>query len=239
MDVLDRIAEPARDLLGRVDAVLTEVGVPADPELRTLLTRLAGLPGAVAESVLALRPGALVEVGVALRDAAAGYDLAVASLSPAVAGSSWEGAGAAAFAARWRALAAHLGSGTDPDTMAGRLSALASYLDEVTDWMVDTRDSLAAALVTALGSAEALRLRQESGPTAGLGDGSFGPAGTPGSATAAARIGRLVLATVDASVRSGEALADRWASRLAGLAYRAEVAPETGGFAPNELRVGL
>jgi hypothetical protein len=225
MDPLDRVAAPGRDLLTRVDAVLTAGGAPADHAIWPLMRRLGALPGDVLEAFCALRPAPLLAAGTALRQRAEGYCEERADLSAAVAATLWEGDAATEFGGRWRVLGEHLGDHAAPEaaSLAGRLAATGSYVDDVAEWVRVARLDLAHTVAGALGSAEAVRLR---------GAGSDGAA-----VPAAATIGALVLATGNRQVDAAEAVADRWAGRLADLPFRP--ASEPAGRSGVPTRVAL
>jgi siderophore synthetase component len=103
------------------------------------------------------------------------------------------------------------------------LAATASYAADVAAWMRAGRRDLAHEVAAALGSMEAVRVR--GGPQ---------PAGAQGldaaTVTAAAAIGASVLAVADRQAAAAEAVAERWAARLADLPFRppAQAATSTG-----------
>src|SRR5262249_55167890 len=113
---------------------------------------------------------------------------------------AWRGPAAEAYATAWTGLASHLSGG--PDTLTGRLTDTASYLDEVAAWLARARRALAGTVAECLGRAQALALRAS-------GDG-----------VAAATIGAHVLVTAAEILGDGRALADRWSGRLGELTYR-------------------
>lgn len=206
MDILDRVAEPGRDLLARVDSVLAAAGAPADHPLWPLLRTVGALPGDVLDAYLALRPGELADAEVRLRARAEACAGERDDLAAAVSATGWTGAAATAFAGRWAVLGEHLGG----PGIAGRLSATASYLDEVAGWMRAARADLAHEVAAALGSAEAVQVRVT-------------PAGGPGPATgatrAAAEIAVRVLSVAERQSGVAEQVAGRWAGPLAELAF--------------------
>ena len=127
----------------------------------------------------------------------------------AVADRPWEGAGADAFNAVWRTLGQHIGDSADPGdpTLAGRLGALASYLDGVATWAATLRGRLAMAVAATLTSAEAVVLKSA-------------PSDSPAAASAAAAVGVKVLGPVADAVRAGRDLHDAWSPSLTELTYR-------------------
>jgi hypothetical protein len=221
MDTLSWVAEPGRELLARVDTVLAAAGAPADHPIWPLLRRVGALPGDVLDAFCALAPERLVAAGEAVRVRAETYTEERADLAAAVAGTEWTGAAASAFEQRWTALGEHLGGTASPEapSLAGRLAATASYVDDVAAWMRAARRDLAHEVATALGSQEAVRLRESDG-------------------AAAATIGVAVLAVADRQADAAEEVAQRWVGRLSELPFRAPV-QGPGGRAGEPSRVPL
>ncbi len=244
MDLLDRIYPVARDLLDRIDATLIASGTPADHPILPLLRRVGALPGDVAAQLAAGPADPLVEAGEAVRRQAEGYETGQASVPMPAA---WRGPAAESFAARWSTVSGYLAG--DSASMAGRLGATASYLDDVAAWLVRGRRALAGALAECLGSAEAVALRgaaglgvahsasAASGPNGGAtggpaGSAFGGPAATPRDAVrAAADLGAHVLAGAAEILDDGQHVLDLWAGRLDELPFPASppVAVSTGG----------
>jgi len=236
MDTLAWVAEPGRDLLARVDAVLAHAGAPADHPVWPLLRRVGALPGDVLEAFCALAPDGLTAAAERVRVRADTYAEERADLSAAVAATDWTGTSASAFGQRWAALSEHLGGTAAPDapSLSGRLAATASYVDDVAAWMRAARQDLAHEVATALGSREAVRLRLGAGP----GSEAAG-ASAPAGAGAAAAIGVAVLAVADRQAGAAEEVAERWAGRLAELRFRPAERVEQGGRAGEGSRVPL
>src|SRR5690349_23674276 len=109
MDALDVVLGPGRDLLGRVDATLTAAGAPAGSHLWELLRRTGALPGEALEFVAGLDPAPMEAAAEELRDRAAQFTHERSAVERVAAERPWEGSGADAFAAVWRALADHIG----------------------------------------------------------------------------------------------------------------------------------
>jgi hypothetical protein len=229
MDTLASVAAPGRDLLARVDAVLAASGAPADHPIWPLLRRVGVLPGDVLEAFCALVPESLAAAGERVRVRAETYAEERADLAAAVAATDWTGSSASAFEQRWAALGEHLGGSAAPDapSLAGRLAATASYVDDVAAWMRSARGDLAHEVATALGSQEAVRLR-----VADPGGGGTAVAG------AAATIGVAVLAVAERQAGAAEEVAERWAGRLAELPFRPPI-PGTDARAGGSTRVPL
>jgi uncharacterized protein YukE len=198
MDALDRVLEPGRDLLTRVDAALAEGGAPAESAIWALLTHVGALPGAALRFAAGLDVSALTATAAELRARAAVFADSAATSDAAVATSGWEGPAAEAFGARWRALSGHA------HDLAGRLRATASYVDGVGGWAGDLRAAVAGALVTAMTSREAIEVR--------IG-------GPRERSRAAAAIGAVVLAPVADALRAGHDLHDAWGPRLGELPF--------------------
>jgi hypothetical protein len=224
MDVLDRVTEAGRDLLGRVDDALSAGGAPTDHTIWPLLRHMGALPGDIFEGFCALRPAPVQTAALDLHRRAEGYSDERAELDATAAAVHWSGDAGAEFGARWQALGGYLGAQPVPseESMAGRLAATASYADEVARWMGDARTAMAHTVAEALGSMEAVRLRT---------------GGAAGAEVAAATIGALVLETARAQFDAVESVADRWAPLLGDLQFRpgAEPVGRTGA----ETRVSL
>ncbi|MFC7549048.1 hypothetical protein [Plantactinospora sp. GCM10030261] len=199
MDVLDRVAGPGGDLLGRVDDLLTTLGAPEDHRIWPMLRRVGALPGAAAGWVAELRPATLSAAGQAVRAPLPTYEDVAASLLTDV---DWAGAAADAARDRRVALAERLTGG--PETLTGRLDGTARYAEELTDWARRARGGLGRTVVEALGSAEAVTVL--TGETTG---------GEPNAALAAAEIGARVLACVADVLDGGVELLRRFGSELA------------------------
>ncbi|OLE26296.1 MAG: hypothetical protein AUG44_13420 [Actinobacteria bacterium 13_1_20CM_3_71_11] len=214
MDLLDRVYPVAAPLLDRVDASLAASGAPADHPIWPLLRRLGSLPGELVVHLAGVSRDGLTGASDALRRYAGGYRQRADEVPMPAA---WRGPAAEAYGATWSGLAGQLAGG--PDTLTGRLEDTASYLDDVTAWLGRTRRALAGTVAECLGSAEALALKASSDPVA------------------AATIGAHILAVAAEALDDGRALHDRWAGRLAELAYR-PVDPAPAGTTSAQLRLG-
>jgi hypothetical protein len=226
MDLLDRVYPVARELLDRVDATLLAGGAPADHPIWPLLRRLRALPGEVVAHLAGVAPDGLTAPGDAMRQQATGYQHRADEVPMPAA---WRGPAADAYAAAWSGLSAHL-AGSGPDTLAGRLTSTADYLDDVSGWLGRSRRALAGTVAECLGSAEAVTLRSlpTVAPVAadltaawfaagGAGSGATSPSA---AARAAATIGAHLLQTAADLVDDGHSVHDRWAGRLGELTYR-------------------
>jgi hypothetical protein len=219
VDVLDRLAEAAADLLTRVDLAIEEGGAAPDHPVWPLVRRLRALPGDAVVAVAALRPEALAEAGSVLRPLADAY---AETGRTAARGVGWTGAAADRFTATAAALATHLSGGDCPTApgLAGRAHATARFAEALAGWMTETRDTVAHRVATALSSAEAVTLR----------------AAEPGSARAAAAaadIGALILGAVAEAYDAAEELSASWTDRLAEEPYRSPAGdgpPHAGGL---------
>jgi len=200
-DVLDRLAGPAGELLARVDDILVARGLPAGHPIVDLLRRLGALPADAAHAISAQRSAPLRAAGSELRRHADGYGALHAD-------TDWQGTAAERFAAQRSAVAAHLAGSAE------RIRDTADYLDDVADWIDRSRRDLAAVLADALGSIEAVRLREADGD-------------------AAATIGARVLGAVHDAHEAGRDLARRWAGRLDEIPLRS---PEAATAATDQFR---
>jgi len=227
MDALDVVLDPGRDLLAQVDASLTAAGAPAGSRLWELLGRVGALPGDALEFAAGLDPGPMRAAADDLRDRAVEFTDQRSAVDRVAADRPWEGSGADAFSAVWRALADHIGDTVDAGepTLTGRLTALASYADGVATWAATLRGRVAMAVADALASAEAVVLRTA-------------PTDSTAAADAAAAVGVKVLGPLADAVRSGRDLHDAWTPHLAELAYRGAVSPGPRGL-PTTTRVDL
>lgn len=231
MDALDRVATAGRDLLRRVDAALKATGAPAGDPLWPLLRSVGALPGDAFEFALGLDPEPLLAAAAELRVNAERYAERQTELAEHLGDRAWQGSGAEAFAAVWRALGAHIGDAraADEPSLTGRLLAVASYLDSVAAWASELRIEVALAVMAGLGSAEAVALRSGAPLTVGnLFDNVAGPA----VAQAASTIGARVLGVVADRLRAGHDLHDEWAPWLAELPYRSPADTGGAGFSP-------
>ncbi|MGW0432372.1 hypothetical protein ACWDV4_07480 [Micromonospora sp. NPDC003197] len=217
MDLLDQLAEPAADLLARVDRTLTLGGVPAGHSIEPLLRRLRALPGAAAGAIIALQPASLAAAGQTLRELTRAYDGTRAGLDAI---DAWQGSAADTFDIQRAALADHLAGGAE--SLLGRLTATADHADAVVEWATRSRIELAGTLVAALGSAEAVTL------VTGTGRASPG-VGDPSGVRAAAAVGSRVLSTVADAYDQAEMLLHRWPPRLSEVTYRPPL-DGVGGF---------
>jgi hypothetical protein len=206
MDQLDALAEPAADLLRRVDDALHAHGAPTEHPLWPLLRRLGALTLPSVEAIASLRPAPLLAAGASLRQVAREYADARAAIGTP---RDWEGAGAQAFE-RYRAgLADHLAGGSG--SLAGHLQATADYTAALDAWIASSRAGLASVLAASLASAEAV--------TVVAADPTVSPDRQLEVATAAAEIAARVLTVVADVVDDGESLHAEWTDRLAGIGY--------------------
>jgi hypothetical protein len=159
MDALERLSSVGADLLARVDAALAAGGAPADDPIWPLLRQVGALPADVLDFGLRLDHIALRSAATELRAVADRFARQPARLAADIGRSAWEGTGAEAFAAVWESLSEHIGEGTDPATVTGRLLATASYVDDLAGWAADLRHELAEAIARVATSAEAVTLR--------------------------------------------------------------------------------
>ncbi|WP_433315920.1 hypothetical protein [Micromonospora chersina] len=216
MDALDRLAEPALDLLARVDALLA-AGAPEGHPLWPLLRRMQVLPGAAVREFLDLHPAPLTGAGHAVRRLVRGYDDTCAMLTDPVA---WSGAAATAYDEARAALLRHLDEG--PESLVGRLESTAGYADALADWVEGSRLALARALAEVLRSAEAVTVHAATRP--GVDAGRAG-------ALAAAEIATRVLGVLGVAYDGAETLLRQWAPSLAETTWRdrATTTPRYGG----------
>ncbi|UWP83420.1 hypothetical protein Dfulv_03760 [Dactylosporangium fulvum] len=184
MDALERLSGVGGDLLRHVDAALVEGGAPADDQIWPLLRRVGALPGDALDFALRLDAPALRIAAGELRAIADRFAHERDRLTADVGRSAWEGTGAEAFAAVWRSLSVHIGPGTDPATICGRLLATASYVDGLVDWAVHLRGEMAEAVARAVSSAEAVTLRAAAGAAFAGGAGFAGGGFAAGAAVA-------------------------------------------------------
>jgi hypothetical protein len=201
-------------LLERVDTVLMAGGAPAIDPLWLLLRQTRALPGDVVAHLVAVTPQTLVDRSLFLREQGLVYETAVDQVPLP---GTWRGAAAERFIAAWSSLVAHL-VGEPTTSVAGRLRGLGSYLDDVAEWLVDSRARLASTLADCLTCAEAVVLGaiSASGPAA---------AAAPERVRAASAIGGHVLQVAADIVADGHTIGQRWADITAELRYQPDSLP--------------
>ncbi|MEU9510447.1 hypothetical protein AB0D32_29680 [Micromonospora sp. NPDC048170] len=215
MDALDRLAEPALDLLRRVDTLLA-AGAPEGHRVWPLLRRMQVLPGEAVRSFLDLHPAPLATAGHTARRLTRGYDDVCAALTDPV---LWSGPAASSYGQARAALLRHLDEG--PESLVGRLESTAGYADALADWVEGSRLTLARALAAVLRSAEAVTVVAATSMPSGGPEhrGTAGPAGTE-----AAEIAARVLAVLGVAYDGAETLLRQWAPSLAESRWRAPAA---------------
>jgi hypothetical protein len=233
MDALTRLEPVARPLLRQVDEALATLGAPAEHQVWRLLRQVGATPGD-AVTIFADLTGADASVGSLRVAAGALREQADAYLAATIPASvPWAGGAGEAYAARAAALGSHL-HGDGPthghregpfdgrDSMAGRLAATASYVDEVADWQARSRYRIARVLADVLSSAQAVSLRAATGLGAAPGPSA--------EVLAAADIGAHVLVAAADALDEGRDLHRAWDERLAELPYRGPVDAGPGRF---------
>lgn len=192
-DLLDRVAIPGLDLLGRVDAALAAAGAPAGDPVWPLLREVGALPGDLLAHLLDAVPEPVETATEAVRRAARDIDRA-ADAVPGVAG--WTGHAADGYAARWSATMSRL------DRITARLDSNADYATEVAEWIRGTRRRVAGAVAECLASRDAATVRLATGTA----DAETG--------RAAAAIAAHILGAAADAIAEAYALRQRWAGRL-------------------------
>jgi hypothetical protein len=223
MDALARIEPVARPLLRDVDTALAALGAPAEHSIWALLRRSGATPADAVAHFAGVDASPLRSAAAALREQVTVYQLtSVAAQVP------WRGSTGDVYAAQASALNEHLRGDRD-ESMAARLDATASYVEELAAWVDQSRRELAAALADVITSAQAVTLGRSGpapAPASALAASAPAPASTdlrPDAVLAAADIGAYVLAAVAEAVDHGHALNSRWGSRLSELQFRAPV----------------
>jgi hypothetical protein len=212
MDALARLEPVAHDLMRRVDGSLVTLGAPPEHAVWPLLRRLGATPADAVAFFVGVDEGSLRAAAASLRDRAEAYEAAEVPIAP-----PWRGAAGEAFGAYAADLRGHLagGPGRGEDSMAARLRATATCMDDVADWCRRSRDGLARTLAEILASAQAVTV--QSHPD--LAD--LAAVRVPVTAVAAAAdIGARVLTAAAEAVAEGEALDRRWRPGLPELAFR-------------------
>jgi hypothetical protein len=211
MDALARLYPLAGALLRDVDEALATLGAPATHPVWRLLASVGATPADVAGVVADLDPSRQRAAATALRGHAEAYVNASIPSDP-----PWEGETSQRYAVVAAAIRDHLSG--EPDSMAGRLRALASYVDNVADWQQSLRDAVARCLAQALTSSQAVTLR-------GRGTRAADPSGLTAAVVAAADIGAAVLDVAREAAAAGQQLV-RGAAGLDELGYRAPALPD-------------
>lgn len=219
MDALARLLPVARPLLRDVDATLQARGVPGEHPVAGLLGTVGTATLHLLESVADLEPARLRDAGAVLRLQARTYG---GSSLPTE--GSWAGATAHHYAVAVAAFDEHL-AGDGPSSMAARLRATASYVEDLARWQQDLRDDMAQQLARVLTSAEAVVLRVPRTGDAGA---------LTASAAAAAEIATTLLrVAVQAADRARELV--RAAGALDEAPYLPPSAPLAGHSGPISL----
>ncbi|WP_127500098.1 hypothetical protein [Actinoplanes solisilvae] len=190
MDRLDQVLDAAIPLLRRAESVLDEAGAPSGHPVWEELRRVRLLPADAAHAVAGLRPSALAE---AVPDLRAGARVCAGAASTLPPPGEWEGEAAEAYDDLRRRAVTHLSG--DGDGLDERFEATADLAAALHDWMVSTRDNLAAVLAGVLTSAEAVTLGAPA---------SFPP--RPAEIRAAADLAAYVLSAVAADYSEAEEL---------------------------------
>src|SRR5262249_34315819 len=137
-----------------VDEALATLGAPPSHPVWRLLGRVGATPGDIVGVVADLEPDRQRAAAVALRQQADAYVNASVPTDP-----PWEGRTSQRYALTAVAVRDHLGTG--PESMAGRLRDLASYVDSVADWQQTARDAVARILAQVITSGQAVTLRAQ------------------------------------------------------------------------------
>jgi hypothetical protein len=164
MAALAQLVSVAAPLLRDVDAALATLGAPPTHPVWRALGSVGVMPGEMVGFVADLEPARLREAGEALRAQAAAYEQAEVPTD-----ADWESNTARYFAESSAAIRAHLAG--EPASLAGRLRALASYVDSLAEWQQALRDELARVLARAMTSSQAATVRlhmSRAADTAGL-----------------------------------------------------------------------
>jgi hypothetical protein len=217
MDALARLEPVAHDLLRRVDGSLVTLGAPPEHPVWPLLRRLGATPADALAFFAGVDEGPVRATAASLRDRAEAYEAAeVPTAEP------WRGTAGETFGAYAADLRGHLagGSGRGEESMAARLRATATCVDDIADWCRRSREGLARALADILVSAQAVTVRSHP-DLVGLAAVRVPVA----AVTAAADIGARVLAAAAEAVADGEALDRRWQPGLQELAFRPTAVP--------------
>ena len=193
-DGLARVWIHASVLLRAVDADLAGRGAPPDHPVWDRLRHTGALPGDAVEHFLWLDPQTVRDTHHLLIDEAESMQDAVRQ----VRGTSWRGAGADAYVARWARLV-DFAEGAN-----ARMTDTAQFLAEAAAWLQDSRDQLAMELAFGLGSREAVSIRM----------------GLPISGTASADLAERILAVVAGCLDAGWRLRERWVERVAEVPWR-------------------
>src|SRR5262249_19880900 len=134
---------------------LTAHGAPDGHPVWSQLRRLHVTPADAVAYFADTDPEPLRAAGAKVRAQAEGY--ARVNVPATV---SWQGTVGELYAGQAEALRTQLGEPADPqaESLAGRLAATASYVEEVADWMAESRGRVAMALAEVLTSTEAVTL---------------------------------------------------------------------------------
>jgi hypothetical protein len=221
MDALARLYPVAAALLRDVDEALGTLGAPPSHPVWRLLASVGATPADVAGFVADLEPSRQRAAATALRAHADSYVNASIPTQP-----PWEGEASQRYAVVAAAIRDHVSG--EPDSMTGRLRALASYVDNVADWQQALRDAIARCLAQAMTSSQAVTLR-------GRGTRPADPSGLSAAVIAAADIGAAVLDVARDAAAAGQRLVGG-AAGLDELPYRAPALPDPVSY-PGPIRL--
>jgi len=226
MDALARLEPVARPLLHDVDKLLANLGAPPEHRVWSLLRHVGATPAEAVAFFGDIEPDHFWALASALRTQAEAYLAAVVPASV-----PWQGAAGEAYAAEASAVLGHLSGGSGSgETMAARIEATASYVDDVADWFERSRWCLARALAEILNSAQAVAVRSCPALAGGVeelarhrGGASGGGSSRVAAVSAAADIGAGVLQLAAECLARGRDLLQH-GPRLVDLPFVAPVA---------------
>lgn len=209
MDALERLFRVATGLLGQVDRTLLQQGAPAGHPVWALLREVGALPGEAIEALVDWRADSWLELRAGLAVEHDRYEETLEQLRRPV---TWEGYAGDAARARHGALTRAI------EEAADRLSRTDRHLAEQEEWLSNSRDTVARALATVMGSTDAVTLvTGMDGSTAMVTGGAVGLDATV-AARSAAEIGVALLTALADCWREAQALERRWSGEFAELA---------------------
>ncbi|WP_432984910.1 hypothetical protein [Dactylosporangium sp. CA-233914] len=227
IDALDRLAGVGEDLFRRVGDIVGRGGMPLGGEALELVRRVGGMPVDVLEYALRLDVEGLRNAAGELRGVGSRFGGLPGKLEADVARSAWEGGGAEAFGIVWDALAEHIGSAGEAQTIVGKVASTVAYIDSVAGWAEGFRRELAEAIARVVCSAEAVAVV------------TAGDAVDVELVGAATRIVERVLRAAAEALDEGAALVRRYEGMLVELAYHPPVVPRGGVAISGVTRVNL
>jgi hypothetical protein len=227
MDALERLSQVATGLLGQVDQALLAHGAPAGHPVWSLLREVGALPGEAVAELVELRADDWLDLTAALAAERDRHQQVLDTLHRPV---RWEGLAGSAAAARSATLIRAAEEATDRLVRTGR------GLDELLQWLAETRDGVARALAQVMSSIDAVQLVTGTNGAAPESSELPDPAAT---ARSAAEIAATMLGALADGWRAAQQLAQRQAAVFGELAEPLDLRAAERDFTPGPTALHL